>query len=238
MSSAHQKHQRYILRRFPPFIDDDMIMRHERLRLIIVFLWALLILAATVLGALTCDYFLQEPLFYFSVLMVLFVLTRAIYRYTHEWPEGLRMRWSYWHEIELSMATYRLKILGYYHRKIDRYLGRFPRGSTTEAQMRQYYNLRWFVLSALFFAAFVMFSLLLALCDEDAYTQILLLYVLAVASVCVLYRLAKLHFVELPQVIVLYQRPEFAADILFADDERIPFAQPVATYETSQATRL
>ncbi|KDO24543.1 hypothetical protein SPRG_10358 [Saprolegnia parasitica CBS 223.65] len=233
MSSTHQKHQRYIIRRFPPFVDDDMILRHECLRLLIVFTWALLIFAATVLGALTCDYFLQEPLFYFTVLMVLFVVARAIYRYTHEWPEGLRMRWSYWHEIELSMATYRLKILGYYHRKIDRHLGRFPRGATTEAQMRQYYLLRGVVLSLLFATAYGTFAILLAICDEDAYTQVLLLYVLAVASVCVLYRLAKLHLIELPQVLVLYQRPEFAADMLFTDDERTPFAQPVATYETT-----
>ncbi|OQS04600.1 hypothetical protein THRCLA_20840 [Thraustotheca clavata] len=235
MSSAHQKHQRYILRRFPPFVDDDMIMHHEQLRLAIVFAWSLLITAPTLLGAFTCDYFLREPLFYFSVLMVLFVCTRAIYRYVHEWPEGLRMRWSYWHEIEISAAAYRLKILGYYHRKIDRFLGRFPRGVTSEAQMHQYFKYRGIVLAILFFTSFVIFGVLLALCDSDAYTQVLLLYVLDVASACVLFRLAKLHFVELPQVFVLYHRPEFASDSLFIDDESVPFATPVVSYKTAQA---
>ncbi|KAF0700914.1 Aste57867_8562 [Aphanomyces stellatus] len=234
MGDSYQKHQRYILRRFPPFLEDSMIGNHEKLRLVFIVMWSGLIALPTVLAASSCDFFVKEPLFYFSVLMVIFVLARAIHRYCVRWPEGHTMRWSYWHEIELATAPYKLKILGYYHRKIDHFLGQFPKG-TTDAQIHFYYNLRGGITALLFLTAFVVFTVLLALTDGDEYSQILILYVLSVASVCVLFYLGKVYCIELPQVIALRHRPEFASDVLFGDlhDETIPFAQPVRDYQTS-----
>ncbi|RHY86054.1 hypothetical protein DYB37_004411 [Aphanomyces astaci] len=187
MQESYQKHQRYILRRFPPFLDDAMIGNNEKLRLLFIVLWSMLIALPTVLAAYTCDYFVKEPLFYFSVLMVLFVFARAL--------------------IELATAPYKLKILGYYHRKIDHFLGQFPKG-TTDAQIHRHYNIRTGVTALLFSAAFVV-------------STVLILYIFSVASVCVLFYLGKVHCIELPQVIVLRHRPEqdeFAmTQFLFAD---------------------
>ncbi|RHY11855.1 hypothetical protein DYB26_011631 [Aphanomyces astaci] len=174
MQESYQKHQRYILRRFPPFLDDAMIGNNEKLRLLFIVLWSMLIALPTVLAAYTCDYFVKEPLFYFSVLMVLFVFARAL--------------------IELATAPYKLKILGYYHRKIDHFLGQFPKG-TTDAQIHRHYNIRTGVTALLFSAAFVV-------------STVLILYIFSVASVCVLFYLGKVHCIELPQVIVLRHRPE------------------------------
>ncbi|KAF0754534.1 hypothetical protein AaE_005288 [Aphanomyces astaci] len=214
MQESYQKHQRYILRRFPPFLDDAMIGNNEKLRLLFIVLWSMLIALPTVLAAYTCDYFVKEPLFYFSVLMVLFVFARAL--------------------IELATAPYKLKILGYYHRKIDHFLGQFPKG-TTDAQIHRHYNIRTGVTALLFSAAFVVSTVLLAYTDGQDYSQVLILYIFSVASVCVLFYLGKVHCIELPQVIVLRHRPEFASEVLFSDmhDEKIPFAQPVSDYHTS-----
>jgi hypothetical protein len=77
MSSTHQKHQRYILRRFSPFLSDEMLDYHEKVHLAFLIAWSALVLLPTILAAITCDYFLREPLFYFSVLMMVFVLARA-----------------------------------------------------------------------------------------------------------------------------------------------------------------
>ncbi|CAK4625216.1 hypothetical protein LEN26_004424 [Aphanomyces euteiches] len=235
MSDSYQKHQRYILRRFPPFLEDAMIGNHEKLRLMFIVLWACFIVVPTVLAAQTCDYFVKEPLFYFSVLMIAFVLARALHRYCVRWPEGHIKRWSYWHEIELATAPYKLKILGYYHRKIDHFLGQFPSG-TSDEQVVRFYALRTSVLAILFLAGFVGFTTLLAYTDGDKYPQVMILYVLSVASVCVLFYLGKVYCIELPQVIVLRHRPEFAFDVLFSDmhDEHIPFAQPVSDYNTTR----
>ncbi|CAK4209657.1 unnamed protein product [Aphanomyces euteiches] len=215
MSDSYQKHQRYILRRFPPFLEDAMIGNHEKLRLMFIVLWACFIVVPTVLAAQTCDYFVKEPLFYFSVLMIAFVLARAL--------------------IELATAPYKLKILGYYHRKIDHFLGQFP-SSTSDEQVVRFYALRTSVLAILFLAGFVGFTTLLAYTDGDKYPQVMILYVLSVASVCVLFYLGKVYCIELPQVIVLRHRPEFAFDVLFSDmhDEHIPFAQPVSDYNTTR----
>ncbi|ETV92517.1 hypothetical protein H310_13200 [Aphanomyces invadans] len=258
MPETYQKHQRYILRRFPPFLDDTMIEHNEKLRLLFIVLWSMLIAVPTILAAYTCNYFVKEPLFYFSVLMVLFVLARALHRYCVRWPEGHANRWSYWAEvrtrnacilstklfslmnehgdqIELATAPYKLKILGYYHRKIDHFLGHFPRG-TTDVDINRHYNIRTGITALLFFAAFVVSTVLLAHTEGDDYSQVLILYVLSVASVCVLFYLGKVHCIELPQVILLRHRPEFASDVLFSElhDEKIPFAQPVSDYYTAR----
>ncbi|CAK4074895.1 unnamed protein product [Aphanomyces euteiches] len=192
-----------------------MIGNHEKLRLMFIVLWACFIVVPTVLAAQTCDYFVKEPLFYFSVLMIAFVLARAL--------------------IELATAPYKLKILGYYHRKIDHFLGQFP-SSTSDEQVVRFYALRTSVLAILFLAGFVGFTTLLAYTDGDKYPQVMILYVLSVASVCVLFYLGKVYCIELPQVIVLRHRPEFAFDVLFSDmhDEHIPFAQPVSDYNTTR----
>ncbi|RQM20797.1 hypothetical protein B5M09_003871 [Aphanomyces astaci] len=208
MQESYQKHQRYILRRFPPFLDDAMIGNNEKLRLLFIVLWSMLIALPTVLAAYTCDYFVKEPLFYFSVLMVLFVFARALHRYCVRWPEGHAKRWSYWAEIELATAPYKLKILGYYHRKIDHFLGQFPKG-TTDAQIHRHYNIRTGVTALLFSAAFVV-------------STVLILYIFSVASVCVLFYLGKVHCIELPQVIVLRHRPEIvdASNIAAGHEQR------------------
>ncbi|RHY34904.1 hypothetical protein DYB32_000602 [Aphanomyces invadans] len=94
-------------------------------------------------------------------------------------------------QIELATAPYKLKILGYYHRKIDHFLGHFPRG-TTDVDINRHYNIRTGITALLFFAAFVVSTVLLAHTEGDDYSQVLILYVLSVASVCVLFYLGKL----------------------------------------------
>ncbi|KAH9079955.1 hypothetical protein Ae201684P_020535 [Aphanomyces euteiches] len=216
MSDSYQKHQRYILRRFPPFLEDAMIGNHEKLRLMFIVLWACFIVVPTRAHDRFC---------LGARIDIVCVGQKDI---PSDGATGMRC-------IELATAPYKLKILGYYHRKIDHFLGQFP-SSTSDEQVVRFYALRTSVLAILFLAGFVGFTTLLAYTDGDKYPQVMILYVLSVASVCVLFYLGKVYCIELPQVIVLRHRPEFAFDVLFSDmhDEHIPFAQPVSDYNTTR----
>jgi len=107
----------------------------------------------------------------------------------------------------MSMQPHKLKILGFYHRKIDRFLGRFPHG-TTEAKIKRYYKIRGILLSILFLLSFVVLTGFVAISKNASYSRVMILYILSVASVCVFFRLSKMHYIELPQVLALHQRPE------------------------------
>ncbi|DAZ96083.1 TPA: hypothetical protein N0F65_005861 [Lagenidium giganteum] len=160
-------------------------------------------------------------------------VSAANYRRFVLWPEGLRMRWNYWHEIELSEDCYKLKILGYYHRKIQKFLGRFP-PSVSEESIQSYYRRRGIFLLSLFISAYLASTVLLFMSEKDANTRICVLYLLTVASGLVVMRFAKMHLIELPQVLALRERPEFAADFYPQATEKIPFARPVPAYQAVQ----
>jgi hypothetical protein len=115
--------------------------------------------------------------------------------------------WVVHAQIELSEDCYKLKILGYYHRKIAKVAGRFP-PSMTSSQIRSYYRTRTAFLFALFVGAYVSFLALLVRTPESRVARTWVLYALSVASALVVLRFAKLHLIELPQVLALRIHPE------------------------------
>ncbi|KAF1331222.1 hypothetical protein FI667_g4551, partial [Globisporangium splendens] len=229
----YQAHQRSIVRHFAPHLSNAALTLQERR-----YFALSLVRLALVFALPSCavfyhhDSFLVTPVFAIVVVVCVIELVLAMYRYFVLWPEGLRMRWNYWHEIELSEDCYKLKILGYYHRKIAKFAGRFP-PSMTSSQIRSYYRTRAAFLFVLFVGAYVSFLALLVRTPESKVARTWVLYALSVASALVVLRFAKLHLIELPQVLALRIHPEFAADLMppsaAAAPEAIPFARPVPT---------
>lgn len=110
-------------------------------------------------------------------------------------------------QIELADDDYKLKIMGYYHRKITKYTGTFP-VSMTSSEIQQYYVTRGVVLWLLFMVAYVASLLLLVHANDASILRTWVLYLLAVGSGLVVVRFAKLHLIELPQVLALRQHPD------------------------------
>lgn len=162
----------------------------------------------------------------------------------------------------MAEDTYKLKIMGYYHRKIAKYAGSFP-VSLTSAEIRRYYVSRGALVFVLFVAAYVVWLVLLFRCHRDSVLRMVVLFLLSVGSGLIVVRFAKLHLVELPQVLALRQHPDvssaLAGDPLLSESdiddlcsglllyqfanhllpggataEAIPFARPVVTYSTEQ----
>ncbi|KAG6602904.1 Calcium/calmodulin-dependent protein kinase type 1 [Phytophthora cinnamomi] len=149
----------------------------------------------------TRDWFVDTIVFLVVTFVCLVELALALYRYYVLWPEGLQMRWVYWTEIVQAEDQYKLKILGYYIRKIDKFVGRFPSSLSANKIKR-----------------------------EKAVMRTWAFYLLAIGSGLVVLRYAKLHLVELPQVLALRTHPEFATDGLLNAAESIPFARTVPSY--------
>lgn len=110
----------------------------------------------------------------------------------------------------MAEDMYKLKIMGYYHRKIAKYAGSFP-VSLTSVEIRRYYISRGVLVFALFVAAYVACLVLLARCRQDSVLRMLVLFLLSVGSGLVVVRFAKLHLVELPQVLALRQHPDVSS---------------------------
>ncbi|KAE8882965.1 hypothetical protein PF005_g27937 [Phytophthora fragariae] len=100
---------------------------------------------------------------------------------------------------------YKLKILSYYIRKIDIVFDHFPSSLSANKIKLHYCKLTW---------------------------PLLLLFVPAYAAL-VVFRYAKLHRVELPQVLALRAQPEFATDGLANAAESTPFAHAVSSYNAA-----
>lgn len=117
-------------------------------------------------------------------------------------------------QIELSEDCYKLKILGYYHRKIEKFAGRFPLAMSS-SQIRAYYRRHSAVLLTLFTVAYATsLFLLLQSSFNDAAVQVWILYVLSITSALVVLRIAKMHLIELPQVLALRSHPEVRPSVL------------------------
>lgn len=111
-------------------------------------------------------------------------------------------------QIELSEDCYKLKILGFYHRKIEKFAGRFPL-TMSSSQIRAYYRRHSVILFTLFSVSYVTsLALLLHSSFSDAAVRMWILYVLSITSALVVLRITKMHLVELPQVLALRSHPE------------------------------
>ncbi|KUF90531.1 Calcium/calmodulin-dependent protein kinase type 1 [Phytophthora nicotianae] len=152
------------------------------------------------------------------------------YRYYVLWPEGLQMRSAYWTEIVQAEDQYRLRILGYYIRKIDKFVGRFP-SSLSPSKIKSHYRKRTWPLLVLFVATYVAcLAFLVQTKREKAVMRTWAFYLLSIGCGLVVLRYAKLHLIELPQVLALRDHPEFATDGLLNAAESIPFARTVPSY--------
>ncbi|TYZ64747.1 hypothetical protein PybrP1_004290 [[Pythium] brassicae (nom. inval.)] len=234
MPAAVLEHQRAIVRHFAPHLSDSSLTKQER-----VYFWFCLVRVALALAlpALALSY-RRDAIFKTSVLSLLGVvagveIARALYRYFVLWPEGLCMRWNYWHEIETAEDCYKLKVLGYYHRKIDKFVGNFP-ATMSSAQIRSFYRTRGVLPLVLFTGAYVASLWLLARSTAaDGAARPWILFALSATSALVVLRYAKMHLIELPQVLALRCHPEFAASTTPLSPETVPFARLVATYHAT-----
>lgn len=108
----------------------------------------------------------------------------------------------------MSEDCYKLKILGYYHRKIEKFAGRFP-PTMSPKHIRAYYHTRSAFPLVLFSGAYVAcLVLLLTSPPDDSAIRTWILYALSVASALVVLRFVKMHLIELPQVLALRSHPE------------------------------
>lgn len=82
-------------------------------------------------------------------------------------------------------------------------------------QIRAYYRRRSTVLLTLFMDEYMTSLFLLFLSSfSDAAVQVWILYVLSISSALVVLRIAKMHLVELPQVMALRSHPEVRPCVL------------------------
>lgn len=111
-------------------------------------------------------------------------------------------------QIEGAEDCFKLKILGYYHRKIHKFVGNFPATMST-AQIRTFYRTRGLLPLALFTGAYIAsLTLLVRSKAADGPARPWILFALSAASALVVLRYAKMHLVELPQVLALRSHPE------------------------------
>ncbi|KAG2771453.1 hypothetical protein PC129_g2735 [Phytophthora cactorum] len=230
-AEANQTHKRSIVRHFAPHLLDDALTIQERryfalglARVLVVFV------VPSCIVFCTRDWFVDTIVFLVVALVCLVELALALYRYFVLWPEGLQMRWIYWTEIVQAEDQYRLKILGYYIRKIDKFVGRFP-PSLCANKIKVHYRKRTWPLLLLFVVTYAAcLAFLVQTKREKAVMRTWAFYLLSIGSGLVVLRYAKLHLVELPQVLALRDHPEFAADSLFNAAESIPFARAMPSY--------
>jgi hypothetical protein len=107
----------------------------------------------------------------------------------------------------MAQDCYKLKIMGYYHRKIAKFTGRFP-STMASSEIQRHYRTRGAVMVSLFSIAFVASLVLLARARDDETVWTWITYLLAIGSGIVIFRFIKMHFIELPQVLLLRDHPE------------------------------
>ncbi|KAJ0412562.1 hypothetical protein ATCC90586_006929 [Pythium insidiosum] len=208
----YHAHQRKIVRHFAPHMSNEALAKQERVYLLIGLAQLVVVFALPSAAVLSLhDWFVKTPVFVLIVLVCLVELVMAF--------------------IEVSEDCYKLKILGYYHRKIAKFVGSFP-ATMSSSDIRRYYRTRGILQVSLFSAAYITgLSLLLRSSDDDV-LWLWILYLLTIGSGLVVFRFLKMHFVELPQVLILRDHPEFALAMTISG-ETIPFARPVATYNAA-----
>ncbi|OWZ21930.1 hypothetical protein PHMEG_0003454 [Phytophthora megakarya] len=224
-------HKRKIVRHFAPHLSDEKLTTQERryfalglARVLLVFVVPSCVVFST------RAWFVDTIVFLLVALACLVEMALALYRYLLLWPEGLQMRWDYWMEIVQAGDGYRLKILGYYIRKIEKFVGQFP-PSLSAHEIKLFYRKRTWPLLVLFAFAYVACLTFLVLTKrEKAVMHTWAFYMLSVGSGLVVLRYAKLHLIELPQVLVLRDHPEFAVDGLANAAESLPFARAIPSY--------
>ena len=140
------------------------------------------------------------------------------------------MRWNYWHEIEISNSSQKLQILGHYHRRIGKYLDRFPSG-TPGASVRSFYRLQASIFVIVSTSIYIVCVVYLALHPYHTQGATVVLFCLSLAFGSLIPKFAVDYIIEMPQALHLSRRPEFAADLSFgASAEALPIAQPVTMY--------
>ncbi|GLE08442.1 hypothetical protein PINS_up019625 [Pythium insidiosum] len=228
----YHAHQRKIVRHFAPHMSNEALAKQERVYLLVGLARLVVVFAlpsAVVLSLHT--WFIKTPVFVLVVLVCIVELVMAFYRHFVLWPEGHRMRWTYWRQIEVSEDCYKLKILGYYHRKIAKFVGSFP-ATMASSDIQRYYRTRGILQVSLFSAAYITCLALLLRSSDAEVLWIWILYLLTIGSGLVVFRFLKMHFVELPQVLILRDHPEFAV-AMTVTGETIPFARPVTAYNAA-----
>lgn len=115
--------------------------------------------------------------------------------------------------------------MGYYHRKIEKFIGRFP-ASMPAISIWQHYRMRDALVVTIFATGYVASLVLLLLnrSEKEAWTW--LFYLLSVASGLVVLRITKVHLIELPQVLALREHPEVSQGAL----STLILTQAVSTY--------
>ncbi|ETI51642.1 hypothetical protein F441_05008 [Phytophthora nicotianae CJ01A1] len=230
-AEGNQGHKRSIVRHFAPHLLDDALAIQERRYFALGLARVLLVFVVpSCIVFCTRDWFVDTIVFLVVALVCLVELALALYRYYVLWPEGLQMRSAYWTEIVQAEDQYRLRILGYYIRKIDKFVGRFP-SSLSPSKIKSHYRKRTWPLLVLFVATYVAcLAFLVQTKREKAVMRTWAFYLLSIGCGLVVLRYAKLHLIELPQVLALRDHPEFATDGLLNAAESIPFARTVPSY--------
>ncbi|KAG7386189.1 hypothetical protein PHYPSEUDO_000510 [Phytophthora pseudosyringae] len=226
-----QAHKRKIVRHFAPHLSNEALTIQERRYFALGLARVLLVFVVpSCIVFCTRDWFVDTVVFLVVAFVCLVELALALYRYYVLWPEGLQMRWAYWTEIVQAEDQYRLKILGYYIRKIEKFVGRFPSSLSTNKIKRHYRKRTWPLLLLFMMAYAACLAFLLQTKREKAVMRTWAFYLLSIGSGLVVLRYAKLHLVELPQVLALRDHPDFATDRLSNAAEAIPFARAVPSY--------
>ncbi|EEY67021.1 uncharacterized protein PITG_17513 [Phytophthora infestans T30-4] len=214
-SEGNLGHKRSTVRHFAPHLSDDTLTVQER-RYFALGLARVLLVFVVPSSIVFCtrDWFVDTIVFLVVVLVCLVELALALYRYFVLWPEGLQMRWAYWMEIVQAEDQYRLRILGYYIRKIDKFVGRFPT-SLSPSNIKGNYRK-----------------------PREGGMRTWAFYLLSIGSGLVVLRYAKLHLVELPQVLALRGHLEFAVDSLLNAAESVPFARTMPSYTEDNSDHI
>ncbi|KAG1709021.1 hypothetical protein DVH05_022652 [Phytophthora capsici] len=232
MPEGDQAHKRKIVRGFAPHMSNEALITQERRYFALGLARVLMVFVVpSAIVFCTRDWFVDTIVFLAVAFVSLVELALTLYRYYVLWPEGLLMRWEYWTEIVQAEDQYRLKIMGYYIHKIEKFVGRFPPSLSANKIKRHYRKRTWplLVLFSLAYAACLLF--LVRTKREKAVMRTWAFYLLSIGSGLVVLRYAKLHLVELPQVLALRDRPEFGIDGGLSNAaESIPFAHPVPSY--------
>ncbi|KAF4030507.1 hypothetical protein GN244_ATG17719 [Phytophthora infestans] len=238
-SEGNLGHKRSTVRHFAPHLSDDTLTVQER-RYFALGLARVLLVFVVPSSIVFCtrDWFVDTIVFLVVVLVCLVELALALYRYFVLWPEGLQMRWAYWMEIVQAEDQYRLRILGYYIRKIDKFVGRFPT-SLSPSNIKGNYRKRTCPLLVLFVVTYAAcLAFLVHNKHEKAVMRTWAFYLLSIGSGLVVLRYAKLHLVELPQVLALRGHLEFAVDSLLNAAESVPFARTMPSYTEDNSDHI
>ncbi|RLN98168.1 hypothetical protein BBJ28_00018028 [Nothophytophthora sp. Chile5] len=227
-----QAHKRKIVRHFAPHLSDAALATQERRYFALGLARVLVVFAVpSCVVFFTRDWFVETLVFLVVALVCVVELAMALVKI---------LAYAVWWEEQIAQAedVYKLKIMGYYIRKIEKFVGRFPAALTAD-DIKRYYRARTWPLLLLFALAYVACLVLLVQTErEKAMMRTWVFYLLSIGSGLVVLRYAKLHLVELPQVLALRDHPEFATDAISGMAETIPFARPVPSYNTADEQQV